>query len=169
MRFIGASLLIAASILSGACAVRMKKRRLCTLRELCEALEIMQGELSLHNSSLPEMFRLLSIHGTGKAGEIFSLLLEQLPLLGECSFSYIWDKALYCCRDELNPSERETLKSLGFYLGRYDTETQIRQLRACLTVLQTNLAEEEKSFPTERKLLLGLSASAGAMIAILLV
>ncbi len=159
---------MAAFLFAGAGIVQEKRTRIQTLRELCAALEIMQGELSLKDSSLPELCRTLSIHGTGKAKLLFTALLELLPLLGECSFSALWDRAVLCCKNDLNASEREALRSLGLVLGRYDTQTQIRQLRACAALLNHSMVAGEQRFPAERKLLLGLSASAGMMIATLL-
>jgi stage III sporulation protein AB len=159
---------MAAFVFVGAGAVREKRTRIRTLRELCCALEIMQGELSLRESSLPELCRTLSTHGTGKAKRLFTALLELLPFLGECSFSSLWDKAVLCCWNDLNASERDAMRSLGLVLGRYDTQTQLRQLQACTALLKKSLFEEEQRFPAERKLWLGLSASAGAMIAVLL-
>ena len=111
---------------------------------------------------------MMSIHGSGKAKILFTALLEMLPLLGECSFSALWDKAILCCKNDLNASEREAVRSLGLVLGRYDTRTQIRQLQSCVRLLNQNMAADEQRFPAERKLLLGLGASAGVMMAVLL-
>jgi stage III sporulation protein AB len=168
MRIIGACLLMAAFFLAGVGIVHEKRTRIRTLRELCAALEIMQGELSVRESPLPELCQMLSIHGSGKAKILFTALLEMLPLLGECSFSVLWDKAILCCKNDLNASEREAVRSLGLVLGRYDTLTQIRQLQSCARLLNQNMAADEQRFPADRKLLLGLGASAGVMMAVLL-
>lgn len=168
MRILGACLLMAAFLFAGVVMIQEKRRRIRTLRELCSALEIMQGELSLRECALPELCCTLSRHGTGKAKSLFSSLHDLLPLLGEFPFSALWNKALLCCCNDLNASENDAMISLGLVLGRYDTHTQLRRLRACGALLNQSITAEEQRFPAERKLLLGLSASAGAILAVLL-
>ena len=168
MKIAGAILLLCAFVFAGSCVVKEKRSRIRSLRDLCCALEIMEGELSLRDSALPELCSYLSVHAAGEAQRLFSTLLGMLPLLGEQSFSSLWDKASAGCSGALRERDRDSLHSLGAVLGRYDVEIQLRQLRTCKSIFQKSREEAEYNYPMERRLWLGLCSSAGALFAILL-
>ena len=168
MRGAGALLLIAAFFLFGLNAVREKRAHIHALRELAGALELFSAELALHTAPIPEAVSSTAHLAVGKGRELFRVLSRRLCCLGEESFAQLWSGAVRLSCGELSSREREELETLGASLGRYDLDTQLRELRACCAFLSARREEAEQALPAERRLWLGLSASAGAFLAILL-
>jgi stage III sporulation protein AB len=169
MRRTAGLLLLFASCLSfGLNLVGEKRRRVAALKELCEALEIMQGELSAHATPIPSLCAMLAERTRGCAAALFKALSERLEDLGEKDFSVLWCEAGEESCALLSEEDRGLLKELGMVLGRYDLDTQLMELQRCAHSLQDRLEREKRLLPGRRRLILGLSASFGALLVILL-
>lgn len=161
-------LLFISSLFAGIVVIREKQMRIRALRELCCALELMQDELSMQRSSIPELCKLLGNRVSGMGAKLFTLLDAMIPYLKEEDFASIWKRAVMNCCGVLKEAEREELAQLGSYLGRYEIEDQVQAIRYCCAALQRSREEALQAFPAERKLCLGLSMSAGVLAAVLL-
>ncbi len=169
MRAAGLFCLAAAFLIAGICAVGEKRRRLRGLGELCGALELLQGELELREASLPELCRELKERGTGLGSRLFSRVEASMSMIGEASFSSLWNACVENCCGEQETAVRAELRRMGASLGRYDTGTQLRAIRSCEAALSRRREEQERAFSGERKLWLGLSAAAGALLVLVLI
>jgi stage III sporulation protein AB len=164
-----ALLLMAGSIFFGSVqGARLKKDRICLLRELVTALELLEGELALRNTALPELLEELAELSKGDAERMFRACLEGLHFLQDENFSHLWKNAAeeYCAA--LEQRELTVLVRLGTSLGRYDLDTQLRDIRNTEHLLRNNLEEAEHAYPAQRKLWLGLGASAAALLGVIL-
>ena len=168
---LGGALVCVCALISGAlAAVGEKKKQILTLHALCSALDLMQGELSFRGSSMEELLAFLLPRTSGLVSSFVQELSDGLSNLGEYDFSELWSMAADSCFAlSLRERELDELKNLGAYLGRYDLETQVTQLRGCRSFLQETLAEAEKRFPVERKLVLGLSVFVGLILTVLVI
>lgn len=167
MRIAGAALILAAFVAAGLGAVGGKKRRIGVLRSLTGALERMEGELDTRVTPLPELCRLLSADG-GQAGAFFAAVAASLDRLDRLTFSQLWREAGEACLGALEPEEREELDRLGQILGRYALPEQTAAIRACRAALRGRLEAAERAYPEQRRLSLGLGASAGLLLIIVL-
>lgn len=168
MRALGALLLVAGGFSFGICALREKRSRIAALRQIEAALELLCSELELHEAPLPEAVSNAARHAEGMGKALLHALEAQFPRLGEASFAQLWTAAVTRTCVPLLPHERDELNLLGHSLGRYELSAQLRELHACCVFLEERRNAAEQAFPGERRLLLGLSAAAGAFLAILL-
>lgn len=168
MKGLGAALILAGCLLSGALWTRTKSRRIRTLRQLCAALELLAGELETRAPPLPELAKLLAERAGGQAGTFFSLLSVSMEQLGRESFSQLWSRAAETVLESLGREEREEFAGLGMILGRCELARQLSALRACTAALRTNLREAEGLYPGQRRLSLGLTGAAAALLIIVL-
>ena len=130
-------------------------------------LNLMEAELALRASPMPELISFLEGRMSGSAKTFLAHLTAGLPLLGEQEFAFQWRQAVENHCGSLRDREKEELNKLGSYLGRFELEAQTRELRASERYLRERLAEAEQTFPQERKLWLGLSVSAGVVLTVL--
>ena len=93
---------------------------------------------------------------------------EGLRDLGERSFDEIWDKALAGTDPWQEETVQNELRKLGSVLGRFDLETQLRALDACILLLRQQWERERNAYPEERRVWIGLTAGLSALLVILL-
>lgn len=168
-KIFGAALIIAALSLGALSYLKQHRERMRLLEQLSAALDMAVGELSLRALPLPRLFELLSGRTQGAAAEFFSALCEGMDRLGDENFSTLWDEAATGKLPGLMPEEREELMRLGAVLGRYELERQLEALHACSAVLGDALCRTRRDYPERRRLALGMSACAGALMIILLI
>jgi len=90
-------------------------------------------------------------------------------VLGEKSFSAIWEESLAVCNAALAENEFDSIRSLGNVLGKYTLETQSRALDECISLLRQSEKNASFDFPQMKRLSLGVSVSAGLLLGILLI
>jgi len=169
MKMLGFLLISLSSALCGLCYISLKKDRVSELEAFSDMLTLMQGELLCRLSPLTELAAKLSENTEGKAGSFLKILALNLEMLGERAFYDIWCESLNVCVSELNKNELEAIKSLGNILGRYDVKTQTKAIDEVIEVLKRSALCEKDQLPQLKRLSMGISASAGAILAILLV
>ena len=168
MRTAGCVLLACAAFAAAAQVLRGKRLHLETVGQLCLALELIRGELAAWNAPIPQVLEQAAGRANGEIRTLFSRCLESLDRLDEVDFSQIWRAAVEGSCHSLKKWERDKLVALGSFLGRYDLETQLCELRRLELELRKNLEQAERSFPEERRLWLTLGATGGLLIAIVL-
>ncbi len=169
MKLLGFLLISFSSALCGLCYVSSKKDRISELESFADMLGLMRGELTCRFSPLTELAAKLSENSVGKAASFLKVLTLNLEMLGERVFYDIWCESLNVCVSELDKSEAEAVKALGNILGRFDVETQAVAIDEVTAILKKSISEEKSQLPQLKRLSLGVSASAGAILAILLV
>lgn len=168
MRLLGALLLPAASVLAVCISLGEKRERLRCLRDVCDALKLLRGELASCPAAFSDMIHRLAPSLSGAGRDLFLMFYEWLPRLGDLSLAQIWGQAVEKTCAPLQEEEKQRLLSLGQVLGRYELSVQLRELGACITVLESRECEAARLFPAQRRLQMGLALSSGAILAILL-
>lgn len=168
MKLPGAVLILAAACLTSALSLRERKRRLDGCLSLAAALELLRGELSSAAAPLSLGIEKACAHAAGSGKVLLLSVREGLRDLGELSFDEIWDKALSGTDPWLEETVRSELRRLGSVLGRFDLDTQLRSLDACISLLTQQWERQRKAYPEERRVLIGLSSGLSALLVILL-
>ncbi len=89
--------------------------------------------------------------------------------LGEKSFCEIWTESVKDCCASIPAELRSELAGLGQYLGRYSLEEQLSVLDRCSRLFRSRYLQGIQEEPIQSRLILGLSAAAGALLTILLI
>ncbi len=145
-----------------------RRVRLTQMEELADMLELLRGELSLRAAALPELAEQLRMECRGRGAAFLEALCDKMDLLGETPFSQIWRRTCLDCCGTLAAQDREELAGLGLYLGRLELERQLQALDRCVEHFRQRIEEERRELPALTRLMLGLSAAAGALLLILL-
>ena len=169
MKFLGFLLIIGSSALLGMNYSAEKKARINDLQAFISMLEILCAELNNRLYPLPELFENISSKLEGRAASFANLLKLNMYVLGEKNFETIWYESYFVSGAALSDKENNEILSLGKTLGRYDLETQLAAIEACILSLKECEKMESFEFPKLRQLSLGVSLSAGMLLAIFLV
>lgn len=169
MRPAGVLLIVIAFLSYALLTLRDKHAAIRSLRDVSAALELLYGELEMHETPLPEAIARSVRYSRGDGKNLFQNLTVLLLRLGEESFADLWSKAVSQSCRQLPASALDELARLGLSLGRYELSTQLREMRGCIALLCRTREEGERSFPSERRLWLGLCAAAGCFLAILMI
>ena len=161
-------MILAACFGAGTMVSQVKKQRIETLRGLCAALELMEAELGTRLSPMPELVGLLAGKMGGQTGAFFSHLSSLMEKLGAEDFSALWQEAANAMLDALDAADLDELCRLGHILGQYELDKQLAAVRLCAAALRSGLDAAEKEYPGEKRLGLGLSTAAGALLIIAL-
>lgn len=148
---------------------REEKQRLQTLRELSAAVSALGAELSLHLTDLPQLTGLMAERAPGDAGRFFTLLAGRMEMLGERSFSSLWQEVARETLKHLDGDSLAVFLNLGDTLGRYEVGEQLAALEGCRTALDRAAEELSAALPDRRRISFGLWSAAGALLAILLI
>ena len=168
MKALGLFFLFAGSVSAGVVYCKQKKQKLLILRELIFSLDHMEGQLRTNDLPLKELCTQM-VHMSGRAVcPFYASLTRKLSQLGEVSFAELWGQALTEELPGLDGVMRDTLLQLGNSLGRYELQQQLRALQACRSSLYAQLEESKKEYPNQAKLGMGLSASVGILVWIIL-
>lgn len=124
LKLLGAVLVWGGCGIMGACSAGQMRRRVRFLEEMGRALELMEREILLKHTALPELLDMLCSACRGQTQELFLACREEIAK-GD-SFTYSWMCALE--RIELPQEDREVLGSLVRILGQYDAGEQGRGL-----------------------------------------
>ena len=162
LRAAGAFLLTAGSTAAGLSSALRLRRKAAALRELEDALRLMEGEISTTAAPLPEICeRLGRLHGTG--GSFFRAVSEELGALGERPAAELWARAAEKCRGI--PPE---IGEMGIWIGRYDRERELRALEDTRQRLRALREETEEKSTREFRTRTAIGFASGAAAAILL-
>lgn len=120
IQLLGVMLAWGGCVLFGEQAARTARQKVRVLEDIGQALELLERELHLNRTALPELLERLTKRNTRQGRELFAACRRMLE--GGEPFSLAWEHALQ--RGELNREEQELLCSLSQVLGRYDTQGQ---------------------------------------------
>ena len=168
MRILGICLIVFACVGFGLSLCRARQCRIRSLRELERALGMLAGELGTSVRPTGMLCTLLAERCRGEIELFFQSVVSAIPDLAERSFAEIWESAAQRSLSSLRPEERALVAGLGGSIGRFELDRQLEAVELCRREIHSALEEAGKNYPGERKLCLGLSASAAAMLAILL-
>lgn len=168
IRCLGAAVLLLACVMAGFMRYSGKKAAVEEMRSLCEALQLLRSELKNSDSPLPDALRCVAYSCAGSGGRLAKGLVESLDKLGDVPFAQLWQQS---CRENLCCLPAELLENaggLGLVLGRYETGEQLRAIDRLIIALENEQRSAASRLSTDRRLSLGLSATLGLMLVILL-
>ena len=168
MYSLGIVMIVLASVLSGLTYIKLKDSRIKELNSVCLMLETMQRELEARLTPLPELFELIRDGDIGVASGFSETILKQMENLGQTDFRIIWNSCVEASFTKLNERELFELQRIGDVLGKYSVEKMNRTLSICHDYLKKALEADVGEYPQRRRLAIGLSVSAGAMLTIVL-
>ena len=168
MRWIGAAAIMLASFGTGCISVFQMQKRIHALRDMCDTLTFLSGELATKQSPLPEALESCRQYSKGEAFVFFRNITESLSQLGTKSFLELWENTVAQETPYLSHTEKSELLSLGGQLGRTSLSIQLAALESGRNLLSTMLEREERLYQQERRMRLALPSAAGAMLLILL-
>lgn len=169
IRFVGALLAFLGCFSMGLIKLKREKAELSALEAVCDALGQMRVELSSRLAPIPELAGILSRRTQGDARRFFALLCSKLNKLGERELCELWCE---CAETELCALNADALRdfiALGQILGRGELDLQLAAIARCEASSRQTLAEGRTRFAGQRRLTLGVSASAGLMLVIMLI
>ena len=124
IRLAGVVLIWGGCTLWGVKVAQTMRQRLRVLEDIGQALELLERELTLNRTALPELMERASDRNTRQGSAVFVACRQQLEK-GE-SFSFAWEYALQ--EVELDREDRSLLGNLSQVLGRYDVQGQAQAL-----------------------------------------
>ena len=159
----GAALMLLGGAAAGLGLRRAQTERVRLLEELCAALAVMKSEIASLQTPLPELFSRLSHEGPPRLREFFA---ANAALAAEGRLSEGWTASAAA----LPAGERAyaALARLGLSLGRYDALRQCAELDTARESIAAAAETERTRLERRGRLLPGLGACLGAMLAILL-
>ena len=164
IRLLGALLAGGGCVFWGAWEGRRLRERVRLLDDLAHALELLERELSLSRTGLPELLERLSGQGGRQSRALFAACREEMKRGN--SFTYAWGQAL---RDaELPPEERGLLAVLADVLGRYDARGQEEAVARLRGELDRRLVRMREQTGQQVRVLGALGAAAGGFLVLTL-
>lgn len=166
IRLLGAVCLAAGPVWLGMSAAAELAHRERALGALCAGLELMERELALRLTPLPQLMEELAHRTEEPARRLFSACRRALDGLERETFAHAWRRLT----DQLpvSPEAKRALYPLGEVLGRYDGQGQqaaIAGARRELEGLRARAGEERLRLG---KVYGALGVTAGAFLVILL-
>ena len=169
IKMLGALLLAAGGLWLGMLKSAGQYRRASALLQLSAAMEMMRGEISLNLTPVPELMELISRSFDGPVGIFFRNVSLLMPELGKETLAELWSRAVDGTADlPLSRAEMDELRLLGGALGRFGAGEQGRSLTLAADKFSGFASKAGEKAAQERKLCAGVGASAGLMLAIML-
>lgn len=163
MRIMGALLLVCAGAAVGLSKNLELKRRVRLLSALTAALGVMGEEIATLHTPLPELFHALAERGPEPLRAFFAGMEEET---GSRPLSELWEERTRSL--PLSSEELDALRPLGMSLGRYDGDRQASEIGLVRTRLEALLEAGRAERDGRGRTYLGLGASLGAMLAVIL-
>ena len=165
MRWLCALVIIVCSSLCGFGKVLSLKNRTVQLADILTGLELMKIEIGQRQAPMAELARTLSENSSGVSRELFSNLDMLMPLIDTLGFAGIWRKSVSVL--PLRDEERAALDRLGTTLGRYDAQSQCREIDACIARFGDFERAVAAEYRKNGRMYAGLGLTLGFMLAVL--
>ncbi|MBR4099195.1 MAG: stage III sporulation protein AB [Clostridium sp.] len=137
------------------------------LRDAEQGLQLLERELALRETPLPQLMGLLEERCRGSACALFAACRRGLERLDETPFAQSWQSAVEDCPG-LTGEGKQALLSLGNILGRYEGGEQCRAVTAVRQELGDILRRAEENRRRMGRVYQMLGLSGGAFLVILL-
>ena len=170
MKPIGAILIIAAGLGIGFGGAAELRRRVRVLTDLIASLVTVRAEITVRMTPLPELLEALAQTAPHSVRGFYEHLGKSLQFLGERSFAELWLRAAERSEElGLKSDELGELTALGASLGRYDASEQAAAIDLCVSRLNASLELAREEARTGGKLIMGLGAAGGLVLAVILI
>ena len=169
MKTAGLVLILCSAFLLGLKSVDSRQRAALAMGDFSSMLTLLSGELKSSAQTLPELLLAIRPRTRGKASAFVALLSARMDRLGEERFDSLWQDALRQTSAGLPADVLDELGKLGAVLGRYDAQTQCREMDSCASVLREKELKLKSELPQYRRLVFGLLLTGGGMIGLVLI
>lgn len=145
-------------------------KRPTQIRQLKNALQILEAEIMYSQSPLQEVFSKISKQIPKPTNAFFQNLCEQMDKKQE-EFISIWERNIgtFIERSSLSPNEAEILKQFGQTLGQHDFIHQQKHIHLTITHLDRELEEARDQQQRYAKMVKSLGFLCGLFIVLLIV
>ncbi len=167
LKLFGGVLIISAGILSGLYLSRRLRARTAILGDLILSLTALQNEISFVRAPLGEAFLRLS-RIDGEVGRFYLRCHEGMKRLPRPSVYSIWEESLKLMFEPMmfSSEEYDAMLSLGRELGTGDVSAQLRAIRFTAEELSRIRKGAEADEKKKKRMYMGLSIIAAAVIVI---
>jgi len=165
LKILGVLLVWGGCALCGVRACIVLGRRVRVLEVIGQGLEVMERELALNATALPELLEQLEKKETGSSTRLFTLCRTELDKGN--SFSDSWAAALD--NSGLSLRDRQLLSGLSRLLGRYDAVGQVQALSRLHADWDEHIALMRRQAGSLRTVYGVLGITAGGFLSLLLV
>lgn len=163
-RLIGICLIWGGCVFWGLQAVEGVHRRVRLLEDMGQALEVLERELTLNRTALPELLERLSNRSTQQARVLFCDCNRSLQQ--GSSFMDAWTSALK--KSGMKQEEQTLLSGLTQVLGRYDAQGQAQALAHLKRELERRCARQREETRALGRVYCALGVTAGGFLALTL-
>lgn len=169
IKIIGALLVFVGGCGCGLSAAAAKKRRICVLRELEQALVLLYGEVEYAAADMVEILDRLS-GKTQYFSAFFGGVSRQLCQKCGQPLYQVWQEELELShvRLYLDEEDRKLWRQIGLHLGGLDRQTQLRTLELIQEQIQKRVSEAELEYHSQAKVYRVLGVTCGLFATILL-
>jgi len=146
IKYIIISLVFALCFIIGNLISKNYTLRLKELKDIKNALNILESKIKFTYEPLPEMFNDISKMLSKNISYIF---VQASKYMKEMDAEDAWNKAIEMSSTNLNKEDKESIKNFGKMLGKTDKEGQISRLELTQTFIEIQIekakVEEEKN------------------------
>lgn len=167
MRIMGAVLVAAVCAWLGFQAADGLRRRLQAMKQMVQALGLLERELDLGAPPLPQLLERVAGLSAGSARRFLEGCQQDLSRLDTQEFSSLWSAQVEH-QAELGQEGQAILTSLGAILGRYDAQAQREAVAAARRHLEELVSQGEQERRRQGRVYQVLGLSGGAFLVILL-
>lgn len=170
LKLVGATMVVAASGLSGMAVAGNYSRRPRELRALRSAIQMLETEIAYGATHLPEALALVAGRCDNTAAPLFSRAAAELASMSGVTAAEAWEKSLggYYPGAALKPQDLLILRGLGSSLGISDREDQIKHLRLAMEQFGAETVRAEEEAARNVKLWSYLGFLGGLMVVLVL-
>lgn len=171
LKMIGAVLILLSTTLTGFRIARRYAERPRQIRQLRQALSLLETDIAYGSRTLVEAFRVIGKREREPIASLFSSCVRYLETLDGASTYQCWKKAVEETwpRTVMGAPEREVMIDFGKTLGLSDRQDQLQHLKmaiANLNVEENHAREEQVRY---EKMCKTLGFLAGALLVILMI
>ncbi|GLO66547.1 MULTISPECIES: stage III sporulation protein SpoIIIAB [Oceanobacillus] len=170
MKWIGALLLIGTATTIGFEWSNGLKQRPKHIRQVINALQVLEAEMVYSQVSLQAAFLIISKKSPEPIRLFFQGMAEQMDKI-PFDFDQIWEKqvSLLLKNSALQSSDEEILLQFGKSLGQHDIEQQQKHIHLTKVYLETQLSEAQDAYQHYGKLSKTLGILCGLFLVLLFI
>lgn len=164
VRLAGGGMVWLGCVLWGLCAAGGLRSRVRLLEEIGQALALLERELTLNHTPLPELLEQLAHRTSGQGSRLFQECRSNIEKGN--SFTHSWNTSL--SKMWLKEEERALLNCLPDILGRYDALGQAEALSCFKREVERCVARGREELRSMSRVYGALGMTAGGFLALML-
>lgn len=169
VKFLGCSLIVAASIIAGLSYTGVLRKRIKGISFMIELLSALKIKISYEFSAIPELLKEMQCKDKQEGGIFLINCLQYLD--GGKDLKSAWNMSVDKFSQEMFLAKKDTdvLKDFSVGLGDSDVNGQITNISLYLEMLKTNLTEAENILKEKSRVTLSCSIFGSLLFSILLI